>query len=212
MAMAPGTTLADHILPARSSRSIHLVRDGVLIVACSLLMAVSAHLSIFLPFTPVPITMQTLVLMLTGAALGSKRGALTMLLYLAEGAAGLPFFAQGGGMIHLVGPTAGYLWSYPVAAFVVGWLCEKGLDRSFFTSILAMLPSTLIIYAAGVSWLAIVGIPTPHGLDHSLYTAFLGGMLPFIPGDLIKLAIAAGLLPSAWAIVRRVRKEETTNS
>jgi biotin transport system substrate-specific component len=208
MAIAPGTTLADHILPARSSRGMSLLRDGLLIVAFSLLMALSAHLSIFLLFTPVPITMQTLVLMLAGASLGSKRGALVMLLYLAEGAVGLPVFALGGGLVHLVGPTAGYLWSYPVAAFVVGWLCEKGLDRSFFTALLAMLPASLIIYAAGVGWLAVYGLPTPHGIDHSLYTAFLGGMLPFIPGDLLKLAIAAGLLPGAWAIVRRVRKDE----
>jgi biotin transport system substrate-specific component len=206
MAIAPGTTLADHILPARSSRGMSLLRDGLLIVAFSLLMALSAHLSIFLLFTPVPITMQTLVLMLAGAALGSKRGALVMLLYLAEGAAGLPVFANGGGLVHLVGPTAGYLWSYPVAAFVVGWLCEKGLDRSFFTAILAMLPASLIIYAAGVTWLAVYGLPTSHGIDHSLYAAFLGGMLPFIPGDLLKLAIAAGLLPGAWAIVRRVHR------
>jgi len=203
MAIAPGTTLADHILPARSSRSINLVRDGALIVAFSLLMALSAHLSIFLLFTSVPITMQTLVLMLAGASLGSKRGALVMLLYLAEGVAGLPVFAGGGGLVHLVGPTAGYLWSYPVAAFMVGWLCEKGLDRSFFTAILAMLPASLIIYAAGVTWLAVYGLPTAHGIDHSLYVAFLGGMLPFIPGDLLKLFIAAGLLPSAWAIVRK---------
>ena len=208
MAIAPGTTLADHILPARSSRSINLLRDGLLIVAFSLLMALSAHLSIFLPFTPVPITMQTLVLMLAGASLGSKRGALVMLLYLAEGAAGLPVFAKGGGFIYLVGPTAGYLWSYPVAAFVVGWLCEKGLDRNFYTSILAMLPASLIIYAVGVTWLSVYGIPTSHGIDHSLYAAFLGGMLPFIPGDLLKLCIAAGLLPAAWSIVRRVRKDE----
>jgi biotin transport system substrate-specific component len=206
MAIAPGTTLADHILPARSSRSMNLLRDGLLIVAFSLLMALSAHLSIFLPFTPIPITMQTLVLMLAGASLGSKRGALVMLLYLAEGATGLPVFAKGGGFIYLVGPTAGYLWSYPVAAFVVGWLCEKGLDRSFFTAIVAMLPASLIIYAAGVTWLAVYGLPTPHGIDHSLYAAFLGGMLPFIPGDLLKLFIAAGLLPGAWAIVRKNKR------
>lgn len=122
-----------------------------------------------------------------------------MLLYLAEGASGLPVFAVGGGLAYLAaGPTAGYLWSYPIAAFVVGFLCERGLDRNFLTSIFAMLPGTLIIYAFGVSWLA-------FGIHLGLSNAFVKGMLPFIPGDLIKMVFAALLLPAAWSIVRTVR-------
>jgi biotin transport system substrate-specific component len=137
--------------------------------------------------------------MLTAAALGSRRGALAMLLYLAEGASGLPVFAVGGGWAYLIaGPTAGYLWSYPIAAFVVGFLCERGLDRSFLTSIFAMLPGTVIIYALGVSWLAFM-------LHIGLGKAFVLGMLPFIPGDLIKMVVAALLLPTAWSIVRAVK-------
>ena len=133
-----------------------------------------------------------------GGALGSRRGGLAMLLYLAEGASGLPVFAGGtGGFVHLIGFTGGYLWSYPVAAFVTGLLCE----RRFLTSALAMLPGSLLIYAFGVSWLAV-------SLHLNLLAAFTLGMVPFIPGDLIKLMIAAALLPVAWMVVKRVRPEQ----
>ena len=161
----------------------------------------SARVSIPLWFTPVPITLQTFVVMLAGAALGSRRGALVMLLYLAEGASGLPVFAAGGGWAYLItSPTAGYLWSYPIAAFVVGLLAERGLDRSFLTSIFAMLAGTIIIYALGVSWLALL-------LHIGIDKAFVLGMWPFIPGDLIKVVVAALLLPAAWSIIRVVKSE-----
>ncbi|HEX4207642.1 MAG TPA: biotin transporter BioY [Ktedonobacteraceae bacterium] len=200
MAIAPGSTLVDYLVPARPSRSMNIVRDGLLVIGFAALIAVTSRLEIRLPFTPVPITLQTLFVLLTGAALGSKRGALAMLAYLAAGAAGLPVFSGGaGGFPYLLGVTAGYLWAFPLAAFAVGWLCERGLDRSFWTSALAMVPGTLIIYAIGVSWLAL--------LTHiSLYQAFIAGMLPFIPGDLFKLVVAALLLPTAWMIVRSAHK------
>src|SRR5438067_8796539 len=134
MAIAPGSTLVDYLIPSRPARNHSVLRNGLLIVSFSLFLALCAQVSFHLPFTPVPITLQTLGVLLTGAALGSRRGALAMLVYLAEGAAGLPVFAGGsGGLIHLLGFTAGYLWSYPIAAFVVGLLCEKRLDRSFLT-------------------------------------------------------------------------------
>ena len=204
MAISPGSTLVDYIVPARASRSVNLLRDVLLVVGFSALIAVSSRLEIHLPFTPVPITLQTLFVLLTGAALGSRRGALAMLLYLAEGAVGLPVFAGGvGGFMYLLlSPTAGYLWSFPIAAFVVGWLCERRLDRRFWTSVFAMLPGSLITYAIGVTWLAFVA-------HLSLYGAFLAGMLPFIPGDLFKLVVAALLLPSAWAIVRAVKRDKS---
>ncbi|MBV9229671.1 MAG: biotin transporter BioY [Chloroflexi bacterium] len=198
MAISPGSTLVDYLVPSKASRSLNLLRDALLVVGFSALIALCARLHIDLPFTPVPITLQPLAVVLAGAALGSRRGALAMLLYLAEGASGLPVFARGGGPLYLVGPTAGYLWSYPIAAFVVGLLCERGLDRNFLTSVLAMLPGSLIIYAVGVPWLAV----TTH-ID--LYHAFLAGMVPFFVGDLIKLLVAAALLPTAWAIVRAVK-------
>lgn len=198
MAIDSGTTLADYLVPTHSeSRSRALLRDGLLVVGFSIFLALCAQISFYIPFTPVPITLQTLAVLLTGAALGSKRGGLAMLVYLAEGAVGLPVFAGGvGGFLGLLGITAGYLWAFPIAAFVVGLLCERGLDRRIITSALAMLPGTLIIYAIGVTWLAIV-------LNISFTKALSFGLVPFIPGDLLKLVIAAALLPIAWAIVRR---------
>ncbi|GER88048.1 biotin biosynthesis protein BioY [Dictyobacter vulcani] len=200
MAIAPGTTLIDYISPSTSSRSKTLLKDGALVVGTSLLMALSARASIQLGFTPIPITLQTLVVMLAGATLGSRRGALAMLLYLAEGAAGLPVFAGGlSGLFYLLlAPSAGYLWSYPIAAFVVGFLCERGLDRSFLTSILAMLPGTAIIYAFGVTWLALI-------THMSFGKAIVLGMLPFLPGDITKIIVAAILMPLAWLIVSLIK-------
>lgn len=163
------------------------------------MMVLAARASIYLPFTPVPITLQTLVVMLMGATLGSRRGALAMLLYLIEGASGLPVFAGGGGILYLLlAPSAGYLWSYPFAAFAVGYLCERNLDRRLLTSIFVMLPGTCIIYAIGVTWLGIVA-------HLNLWQAISAGMLPFLPGDLIKMIIAAILMPAAWQIVRRTK-------
>ena len=195
MAIAPGTTLADYVVPARATRNHQLVRNSLLVVGGSLLVALSAQVALPLPFTPVPLTLQTLAVLLVGAALGSKRGGLAMLLYLAEGAVGIPVFAQAGGYIHLIGPSAGYLWACPVAAYVVGLLCERGLDRSYRSSLLAMLPGTLIFYVLGASWLAIL-------LHLSVSLALVEGVLPFIPGDLLKLVVAAALLPTAWQILR----------
>jgi biotin transport system substrate-specific component len=202
MAISPGSTLADYLVPSPASRNINLLRNAALVVGFSIFTALCAQVSFHLPITPVPVTLQTLAVLLTGAALGSRRGGLAMLVYLAEGAAGLPVFAGGsGGFIHLVGFTAGYLWACPIAAFATGLLCERRLDRSIFTSALAMLPGTLIIYALGVSWLAVV-------LSLNPLKAFTLGMLPFIPGDILKLVIAAALLPVAWIIVRRVKPEK----
>jgi biotin transport system substrate-specific component len=203
MAISPGSTLVDYVVPARTSRTSNLIKDGLLVVGFSLFLALCAQVSFYLPFTPVPITLQTLAVLLTGAALGSRRGGLAMLVYLAEGAVGLPVFAGGvGGFIKLFGFTAGYLWAFPVAAFVVGLLCERRLERKFLTSALVMLVGSLIIYAIGVSWLAVT-------LHVDLFKAFTLGMLPFIPGDIVKIVFAALLLPTAWSIVRAVKPERS---
>ncbi len=214
MAISLGSTstLIDYLVPPQESRSINLLKDGLLVIGFSLFLALCAQISFHLSFTPVPITLQTLGVLLTGAALGSRRGGLAMLSYLAEGALGLPVFAGGtGGFIHLIGFTGGYLWSYPLAAFVTGLLCERHLDQRFLTSALAMLPGSLIIYVIGVPWLAVVGMPTKQGITHNLYAAFLGGMVPFIPGDLLKLVLAALLLPIAWTLVRAVKPGSGTS-
>lgn len=192
-------SLIDHILPVPATSTRKLLIDILLVAAFSLFIALTAQISFYLPFTKVPVTLQTLGVLLTGATLGSKRGGLALLAYLAEGATGLPFFAGGaGGIIKLFGFTAGYLWAFPVAAYVTGWLCEKKLDRSFATSAIAMLPGALIIYALGVFWLAFT-------LHLSLSVAIAQGMLPFIPGDAFKLVIAALLLPAAWNTLKRIK-------
>lgn len=196
--------LADVVFPAalRRTRAQQRIADAALVLGGSLLTALAARLTIPLPFTPVPITGQTFAVLLVGAALGSRRGALSMALYVLEGALGLPVFAGGtAGLGRLLGPTGGYLVGFIAAAFVTGWLAERGWDRRPLTTALAMLAGNLVIYLFGLPWLAAF-----------LGGRFLGpkgalalGLLPFIPGDLVKLALATFLLPSAWWIVRAVR-------
>ncbi len=197
MVIAPGTTLADYLVPARESRTLNFVRNLALIIVFSLFTALCAQVSIPLWFTPVPITLQTLAVLLTGAALGSKRGALAMVLYVGLGSAHLPVFAGGASGFPIF--TGGYLIGFIVAAFVVGWLCERGLDRSLLTSALAMLPGSLLIYLIGATWLG-------FALHASASVAIAEGVLPFVVGDLLKLAVATLLLPLAWALVRRAHR------
>ena len=171
------------------------VRHAQLVVGGSLLLALSAQISIPLWFTPVPITGQTLGVLLVGAALGSRRGALAIVLYLIEGGSGLPFFAGGGsGWAAFSGPTGGYLIGFVAAAYVVGWLSERGWDRRFWTAAAAMLAGEVLIYLIGVPWLAYF-----VGAEHALPQ----GMFPFLPGDIAKLAVAALVLPSTWSLVGR---------
>jgi biotin transport system substrate-specific component len=160
-------------------------------------MAGLAQLAIPLPFTPVPITGQTLGLLLVGAALGSRRGAASMALYLAEGAAGLPFFAGGAGGLHvLLGPGGGYLVGFLPAAFCVGLLAERGFDRRFGSAVLAFCLGELIVYLHGVPWLALF-----VGADRAL----AAGFWPFLPGAVVKAVAAGAILPAAWAAVRSGR-------
>jgi len=171
-------------------------RSLALVIAFSLLVALAAQVVIPLPFTPVPITGQTFVVLLAGALLGSRLGSLAMLAYLVEGASGLPFFRQGNGGLHylFLSPTAGYLLSYPLAAFVTGWLAERGWDRRVPTAAAAMALGSAVILLCGWTWLA---------RFMSAQAAFDTGIAPFIPGDLIKIALAAAALPAGWAILRR---------
>ncbi|AEB12614.1 biotin transporter BioY [Marinithermus hydrothermalis] len=194
----PYLPLAKVFFPTRS-----LTRDVALVLAGSLLVALSAQVSVPLPFTPVPVTGQTFGVLLVGAALGSRLGLLALLAYLAEGAAGLPFFAGGSaGVAKLFGPTGGYLIAFPVAAFVVGYLVERfGADRGWGLTFLAMLLGNLIIYALGLAWLGawLAGAGKFGGLGALLAMGFL----PFIPGDLVKAVLAALVLPTAWRFVGR---------
>jgi biotin transport system substrate-specific component len=189
-------TLIDAIRPGVSSRQ----RDVLLVAALGTLMGVLAQISVPLPFTPVPITGQTLGVLLIGALLGSRRGAVAMLVYLAEGLAGLPVFNDGStawtltrlGVPTIVGPTAGYLFAFPVAAFAVGWLAERGWDRRPLTAALAMIAGEVIIYTIGLPWLAFyVGAAQAIPL----------GMVPFLTGDALKLVLATAVMPSGWRLL-----------
>lgn len=186
-AIAP--TLSTRHLPAVNPA----VRDLLLVVGGSLLLALFAQIAIPLPFTPVPLTGQTFAVLLVGAALGAKRGAASLGLYTLEGALGLPFFA--GGKSGLSGPTVGYLIGFIAAAYVIGLLAERGLDRSLRTSFIPFLLGTVIIYAFGATWLAISLNMTPQA-------AFANGVLPFLIGDVIKLILAGVALPAAWKLAK----------
>jgi biotin transport system substrate-specific component len=172
-------------------------RSALLVVGFGLLTAAAAQVVVPLPFTPVPLTGQTFAVLLTGALLGPRLGALAMLAYLAEGAAGLPFFRGGaGGVTHFSGATAGYLLAFPAAAYVTGALAERGWDRRFVTAAAAMALGSFVILACGWAWLALM---FKGGAE-----AFRLGVAPFLPGDVLKVALAAAALPAGWALLRRV--------
>lgn len=174
--------------------------DIALVLGASLFVALMAQASVRLPFSPVPITGQTFAVLLVGAALGSKRGAAALLAYLLEGAAGLPVFAGGtAGPAVLFGPTGGYLAGFVLAAWLVGWLAEHGLDRAVPTALLIFLAGDALIFAGGLIVLALfVGLPN----------VLAAGLWPFLAGDAIKIALAALALPAAWQIVRAVDRGE----
>ena len=186
--------LADVFVPGRENS---LVKNVILAIAGSLVLWLSAKIQI--PFYPVPMTMQTFVVLVIGMVYGWKLGAATILLYLAEGAAGLPVFAgtpeKGIGIAYMMSGTGGYLVGYVFAAALCGWLAEKGWDKSTVTTALAMLLGNIVLYVPGLLWLGIL-----FGWDKPILE---WGLIPFIPGDLLKLALAAVTLPLIWRIVRK---------
>ena len=190
------TPLVQTLWPGRANaQSTDLGRDALLVLAFSLVTALSAQIAVPLPFSPVPLTGQTFGVLLTGALLGPRLGALAMLLYLTEGACGLPFFAGGAfGLARLLGPTGGYLVAYPFAAALVGSLATRGWDRRPLAMLAAMLLGSVVIFALGAGWLA-------HfvGASHALTL----GVLPFLPGDVVKALLAAGLLPLGWKWIKK---------
>jgi len=172
----------------------------------TLLTAAAAQVSFSIPFTTIPFTMQPMVVLIAGMALGPRLGMASQLLYLGAGMAGLPVFAVSAtlplGAARLLGPSGGYLLSYPFAAFVTGWLASHGFDRRYWTSLLAMSAGLVVIYACGVTWLgllssAIVGQPAI-----GLQAALAAGFYPFVLADLLKIVLAAGLLPGIWKLFR----------
>jgi biotin transport system substrate-specific component len=169
--------------------------DVLLVVGASVLIALSAQIAIPLPFTPVPLTMQPLAVLFVGVVLGSTRGAAAAMLYLLEGIGGLPVFAQGhGGAFWLLGPTAGYLYSYPAAAWLAGWFSERGWGSTTVRAVAGMLAALALIYAGGWAWLAALTSPR---------AAFVGGVQPFILADIVKIALGAALMPYAQRLVAK---------
>lgn len=174
---------------------LDFVRQVGLVIGFSLLTALSAQ--IVIPLGPIPITGQTFAVLLTGALLGSRLGAMAMIAYLIEGATGLPFFAGAhGGLAHLLGPTGGYLVAFPAAAFITGAFAEHGWDRKFLTAAAAMAVGSLVIMLSGWLWFSLVMRTSPA---LTVYNT----VIQFIPGDIIKIALAAAALPSGWKLLRK---------
>jgi biotin transport system substrate-specific component len=188
-------------LAAHREMAFAIRAAAVLMLAA--LTAAAAQVSVHLPFTPVPFTLQPMVVLLGGAALGSRLGMSSQILYLLAGIAGLPVFAASTvlpqGPLRLLGPTGGYLMAYPFAAFVTGWLAERGFDRRYVTSVVAMAAGLAVIFTGGVLWLALFASPAPAGLRGAVST----GLIPFIPADIFKLFVAAAVLPGIWKLTGR---------
>ena len=193
-------TLLSTMTVRAPSRGLQTAERVGAVAFVTILTAVAAPISVPLPFTPVPFTFQPMVVLVGAAALGARLGAVSQLLYLALGLAGLPVFAASptlaNGAARLLGPTGGYLMSYPVAAFVAGSLAERGFDRHYLTAVVAMLCGLAIIFAGGVFWLA--AFVQARGLS----AALAEGFYPFIAADLVKLLLAAGVMPSLWWLTR----------
>jgi len=170
--------------------------DVLLVLFASAIIAIAAQIAIPIPGTVVPLTMQPIAVLLVGVTLGSTRGAAAAALYLLEGFSGMPVFAQGhGGAIWLAGPTAGYLLSYPFAAFIAGWFSERGWGSTIVRAITGMLVALGMIYLGGWSWLAAFA---------GVKGAWLGGIRPFVLADILKVAVAASLLPQLQRLISRI--------
>jgi biotin transport system substrate-specific component len=191
------STILDQVSMRAASASAWAGVQALSVLFVAVLTAAAAQLSFPLPFTPVPFTIQPMIVLIGAAALGSRLGAVSQILYLMLGIAGLPVFAHSPelpqGFARLLGPTGGYLMAYPIAAFVTGWLAERGLDRRYLTSILAMSVGLSMIFAGGVAWIAKFA-----GMDTALAT----GLYPFIVVDIIKVVAAGLVLPTAWKFLR----------
>ena len=190
-------TLAEAMLGSLMTPSVatSAITKAALVVFGSLLLAVSAQFKI--PLYPVPVTGQTLVVLLIGMTYGPRLGGITIAAYLFEGAIGLPVFAGGAaGVAVLMGPTAGYLFGFLLAAIAMGYLAERGMGRTVVSTIAAMVIGNCVIYLCGALWLAnFIGFGQ----------AIAAGVLPFLYGDALKLVVAAGLMPWAWRAVKSAK-------
>ena len=171
------------------------IRDAFLVLAGTALIAICAKTQV--PMWPVPMTMQTWAVLLIGAAYGWRLGGITVIAYLLEGIAGIPVFAgPGAGPAYMAGTTGGYLVGFVVSAMLVGWLAERGWDRTLPRLVATLFLGSVVIFAVGVPWLAYL-IGLEGALQH--------GLVPFIPGMFLKLALAAAVLKAGWTVVHRLR-------
>ena len=212
--MAPRTpfvtydsTLLDHMgVGTASSAARTGMRVGAMLFLTALT-AAAAQVSVHLPFTPVPATLQPMVVLVGAAALGARLGASSQVLYLLLGVAGLPVFAASPilpqGLGRLFGPTGGYLLAYPIAAFVTGALAERGFDRRYLTSMLAMMAGLAALFIGGVLWLAFFAVG-PGG-SVGVIAALETGLYPFVVQDLVEVCIAGGMLPVVWKFLSPAR-------
>jgi biotin transport system substrate-specific component len=178
-----------------------LLVDALLALGGAAFVGLAAQVSWHLGFTPVPITGQTFAVLLVGAAYGSALGAASLSLYMLLGIAGVPWYSeQKHGWEVFSGATGGYIVGFVVAAAVTGYLSERGWDKRFSSSVAAMLTGSVVIYLCGALWLH-------HDLHLNWNTTLVDGVYPFVPGDLVKLYLAAAALPAAWKLVHRIRKQ-----
>jgi len=207
------STIALTLAPPRSRVAARVTFEIACAVVGSFLIAGLAQVSFALPFTPVPITGQTLGVLLVGAAYGPGLGAATILLYLVWAVVGLPVLAPVDGVhatgldvLRLTAATGGYLWGFVLAAALTGWLARRGWDRTFRSSIGAMLLGSIVIYAVALPWLH--HVLTSATIEETLQA----GLYPFIIGDTLKLLAAAGVLPAAWALMKKLRPRNRISS
>ena len=193
MAVAQPAVLAD-VWTERAEGARSLVRQVVLVVGGAAFVGLSAQVAVPLPFTPVPLTLQTFAVLLAGAALGPMRGVLSMSLYAVAGIAGVPWFAEGSSGFAM--PSFGYILGFIIAAGIVGRLAESGATRTVWRTAGLMVIGNLVIYAVGVTWLK-------FAIDSTWVMALELGVVPFLIGDVVKIALAAGLLPLAWTGLRK---------
>ena len=198
----PPTTLLAVVTTRAESDGLRVAERAGAVAFVAALTAAAAQISVPLPFTPVPFTFQPMIVLLGAMALGSRLGMTSQCLYLALGVAGLPVFAASPilpqGVGRLIGPTGGYLMAYPAAAFVAGWLAERGFDRRYLTAVAAMACGLAMIFASGVTWLAVYVQP-----GRGPAAALAAGLYPFIAADVLKLLIAAAVMPRIWALTGR---------
>ena len=188
--MDNNASLINTVLPLKGinnyTKNIFLVFFG------TILLAVSSKIQV--PFWPVPMTMQTFVVLIIAMAYGWKLSLLTLIAYLIEGAIGLPVFARGGGLTYLIGPTAGYLYGMAIAAAVIGYFADLGYGKSTIKCIVPLLLGTIIIFICGIGYLSsIIGFEK----------AIAAGLLPFIPSELFKIALALFIIPSIWKYIQK---------